>query len=446
MPRLAPLAPVAALALALLTASPARAAGWKPVAPAAAKAFIEKINAAVPEEKRDAAGLWPIIGPLVAADGLAHAVDVIGLDDDSTPHKVDRWLTAAQAAEAKGPLTLFFAIAEEVTCTPTDCVAEASHFATHVALRTDPAGMIRIVGVFDTNGMVDAARGATIAASRTAWLSAIDAKYGAQGGGQQGAAPTSAAPASAAPASAAPGGLPAITLVPPDDAAVRAGNAANVDGLAALKAGTPAKAILAFEAATRADPSNLLAFYNLACALNLAGRPGDARGVLAHLAKAPSCPGCQVRLVRARTDRDFASQHADPAFKAIVDPAKLPAVTAEAAAQAINQRFAGKATDLAPLVDSRGSVTIRVYGSLTDRTREQSVLGHALPAAIEALKGPADERVNLQPMEKMTCKGSCCRDLVDGLLHNTLFLDEVCVKTDKAGWTVIDRIEITDGE
>lgn len=418
------LAPCCLLMLALLAPRDAASApDWPPVEPGAAKTFLRSVRATAPAAEQTAEAIWPRIVPHLGPRGVLHAVDTIGLDDESTATKTSTWLTAQTAAAARFAITLLVIDSADARCGPEDCVIAASHFATHLALRRDPQGAIRVVGAFETNSLVGAGRASDIASARQAWLNAIAARY------------PSASPA-----------LPPVAPRSPNAQAAQAAEGLNSAGIRRFKAKDYARAIALLRQAVVTDPAHLLARYNLACALSRHGRQAAARAVLQSFKDAPDCPGCQVRLVRARTDRDFADQRADPAFQAIVTGARLPAVDAQAAAAQVDAFFTGKAASLRAVVHPRRQVNLHLTHSATTETVSRSVPGGQLGDALRALRGPADARVGLIGMEAMVCEGACCRDTEAGLLHRSVFLDRVCVRTDAAGWTYVERIDLTDGD
>ncbi len=76
-----------------------------------------------------------------------------------------------------------------------------------------------------------------------------------------------------------------------------------------------------FIEALRFDAGNVMARYNLACALARVGLVERSLSVLEELARAAaegSCPKCGPRIERAATDEDFAGVRGDPRFRAIV--------------------------------------------------------------------------------------------------------------------------------
>lgn len=76
-------------------------------------------------------------------------------------------------------------------------------------------------------------------------------------------------------------------------------------------------AIPLYKQAIDADPSFILARYNLACAYALTAKDRAALAILQEL-KDADCPACRQRLAKARTDKDFAGLRDHPDFVDVV--------------------------------------------------------------------------------------------------------------------------------
>lgn len=424
----------------ILSAPGAIIQAWTPVEDVAARAFFSQATAAVPRPVRTPARIWPQIVPLLAPSGILHGIDVIGLEDHS-PHQLSQGWVAARSAEAlMAPLSHVFMLAGDAHCAQSECTFEASHFETRVALRRAPEGEIRVVGVFETNGMVNDDRAEAIAEAHGAWVQEVATRYGGA------AANIQTSPEALASSAVADAALPAVAGAPSSPAAEDAARTHNRAGLEHLKARRYDAAIGAFEQSVRADPSYLLSRYNLACALSLSGRFVQSRRVLEQFQVAKDCVGCQVRLFRARSDADFKAQRDDPDFRARVADARLPVVTARAAAQAVEAHFSGGAKGISGFVNPHGTITVQVAAAGGGGVEKRAVRGHALAATISELLGTTETPVAFGTMFKMVCEGACCADTDQMVGPRAVFLDKVCVKTDAAGWTTIDRIELTRGE
>ncbi len=145
-----------------------------------------------------------------------------------------------------------------------------------------------------------------------------------------GAAPTPAASAVVAPP-ASPGeapaglqkrvplveGVPALDLTWPTPKRVAESGAANTTGLKAHKKKDYSGAIRAYVDALAKNPANVLARYNLACALALQGDGERALGILAQF-QAAGCIPCLKRLIRAKSDDDFLSLRSNERFQKLV--------------------------------------------------------------------------------------------------------------------------------
>jgi len=133
--------------------------------------------------------------------------------------------------------------------------------------------------------------------------------------------PPAATPALPAPP-APPVGIPpypAAGTARPDAARRAAAKVWNDQGLTAYRARQYARAVELFTLALLEHPGHVVARYNLACNLHLAGRTADALAQLTELARA-DCGACRRQLLTAGADADFASLRSDPRFQALLLP------------------------------------------------------------------------------------------------------------------------------
>lgn len=114
----------------------------------------------------------------------------------------------------------------------------------------------------------------------------------------------------------------ALDLVPIP--AAEAARELNVEGLRAHRKGAYAEAFPKFAAAVQANPRNVLARYNLACAAARLGDPETALTQLGILAAAPGCRWCRLKARGAAADGDFASLAEDPRFRALAQTEVAP--------------------------------------------------------------------------------------------------------------------------
>ncbi len=119
--------------------------------------------------------------------------------------------------------------------------------------------------------------------------------------------------------------LPAVTVTPlslnPVSAeAKKKSTQGNAAGLRLHRKGKYTDAEAQYTAALVADPSNLLARYNLSCVYNLTGRSEQGLALLLEIAKS-GCAACRSRVLRAQWDDDWQSHWINPLLWAILEKA-----------------------------------------------------------------------------------------------------------------------------
>ena len=419
---------ISLVSLICLTASVARAQGWTPVADEVAEALLARLSKGLDGAKDEAKAkdaAWKAVLPMLAPQGVFHAEDTVGLDDNSTITRYAAWRTGPELPKLRDAIMLFLTISDPGVCEASECVVAASHFATTLVLRTGPAGKPHIVGLFETNSLVDEGRQAAIDAAIAQWREAIEVRY-----------PKVVK-------------LPPVAPAPGSSLSRQKARELNVEGLDALKKDDPKGAAALFARAVGEDPSHYLARYNLACAHSLAGHKARAIATLATFKAATDCPACQVRLARAALDEDFKSIQADPAFKAVIAGAVVPMTDPSAVGKAVDTVFQGGSVDMTPFVDPLQPVSVTVKSSLSGDTTTAMVDGRGLAAHFKAMRS---ETVAVNGMDGMTCAApsatgsACCVSGEQMLGHNALFLQKVCVEADGAGWSTLRTIEIIDGD
>lgn len=406
--------PVITTLTVLLMAAPG---GWQPVPAKDAQALVARLAALddVPEAER-----WKAIEPLLAGPGVYTVEDTTPRSDEQPPNAPPAWLQPAALAPKAG-LMVELALLEPA-CVDSVCRAAASHVETSIALRRGPDG-VRLVGFLETDALVTEGRALQVEGTQARWASEIAERYG-------------------------PGDsdvLPPVAATPPAPAARRASDAQNSAGFALSKAGDHAGAAARYRQAVRLDPSNVVARYNLGCALNRLGKAEPARARLAEL-KAAGCPTCVGRLVRARTDADWKSQWADPAFVALTGDAKVTPAEAEAVARAVEATFLKKKpTALAGWLPRRRPIRVRVTRRHDDApsARVMQVAGVDLPAHLAGLTQGADAPA-AAGFGEMACAGKCCVGKAPAVSKRTLVIERVCLRHDSAGVPILDRVELAE--
>lgn len=396
--------------LCLALAAPAAAQDWTPVSDDAAYGAVQGWM----DTEKSGAENWASVQAGFGPQGVFYGENSTGGADNSTVTRVGAWRTGAELKHLESVLTDFAMGSDGADCGKSECTVGMSHAMTHLVLR-QAGGKAHIVGIFAVDAMLDATGQAHIDAELRHWRAAIDQRYGMQKP------------------------LPPVDMAPANARAIEQARSLNKEALAALKQKKFKAAISTLVRAVHADPQHYLARYNLACAYSLAGQFKASQAILTAFKAAKSCPACQVRVVRAQTDSDFEAQRGAPAFKAIVDGVRVPNVPLKTIAKAVNAVFEGKATNLTAVVDPLRMISVKVSDSLSDDSKTLKIAGRDLVKRLKALGSP------LNPMTQMQCKGACCTDLDDALGHNTLFLEKLCLKKGAAGWTTLDRLEITDG-
>ena len=134
-----------------------------------------------------------------------------------------------------------------------------------------------------------------------------------------------AEPTPVEPTAAAPTSIPGYDTVPPfpavpalDAAGQRRARNLNTQALAAHKREAWPEAIALYIEALNADPSFVLARYNLACAYARANEREAALVVLEQL-RAGSCEACRRQLAFAARDKDLEALWSDARFRAAVN-------------------------------------------------------------------------------------------------------------------------------
>ncbi len=407
----------AAVIAVLTTVLLAAPSGWQPVPAKDAQALIARLAAL---EGATEAARWKALEPLLAEPGVYAVEDTTPRSDDQPPNDPPAWLQPAALAPKAG-LIVELATLEPV-CVDSVCRAAASHFETSIALRRGADG-VRIVGLLETDALVTEGRALEVEGAQARWAAEIAERYG-------------------------PGDsdvLPPVAASPPSPAARRASDAQNSAGYALSKAGDHAGAAARYRQAVRLDPSNVVARYNLGCALNRLGKAEAARARLAEL-KAAGCPTCVGRLARARTDPDWESQWADPAFRDLTGDATVAPADPATVARAVEASFLKQQSSaLTPWLPRRRPVRVRVTRRQDDAAsaRVMQVAGADLGAHLAGLIQGADAPAAVG-FGEMTCAGACCIGKAPPVTKPTLVIERVCLRHDSAGVPILDRVELAE--
>jgi hypothetical protein len=234
--------------------------------------------------------------------------------------------------------------------------------------------------------------------------------------------------------------VPPLDLKPPSPDRDRA-QRLNADGLKLHKSGDHGAAAAKFIEALQADPSHLLARYNLACAHALSDKRVEALAILRSF-KDSGCDACLQRLARAKMDPDWKALAGDPEFKAITEAAPATGgapATAEDAAQLVHQALMqpDRRDSAAALFASKPvTASFSTEGSAVSRTSIRDVEGLAKLA----------EGGVLVEMKLRRCSKECCsfEPVHDDDRSLGTQLREVCFAVDGAGVRTLKSLALSD--
>lgn len=261
---------------------------------------------------------------------------------------------------------------------------------------------------------------------------------------------TSAGPVSPVSASPTDTGLPRFTADAPSPDAHKQATEANRAGFRAYRKGDLAGAAAEYERAVRSHPGHALARYNLACVWARQAQADRAIAALRELREA-GCPTCLARVAGAPVDEDWASLKTDPRFVAVTQGVVVPAGPAEVSAALERAFTTGKTEALAPFLSDDGTVEVVTVCSVCDPPEERATKTYTRPALVKHIARAAnhgrDEDIApyFNGFERPKCDDDCCRERRDQLLHNNLFVEEVCVRRGPNGAPKLSRIVVIDG-
>jgi hypothetical protein len=272
------------------------------------------------------------------------------------------------------------------------------------------------------------------------------------------AAPVTSAPTAtptAAPASAAsappPGtGLPGYTAQEAGPDAQKQATEANRAGFRAYRKGDLTAAAAEYERAVRAHPGHALARYNLACVWARLGQAERALAALRELREA-GCPTCLARVAGAPADEDWAALKADPRFVAVTQGVVVPAGPGEVSAALERAFTTGKVEALSPFLSDEGTVEVVTVCSVCDPPEDRATKKLARGALVKHIAraanhgGDEENAPYFNGFERPKCDDTCCRAHPEMLMHNNLFLEEVCVRRGPDGAPKLSRLVLIDG-
>lgn len=220
----------------------------------------------------------------------------------------------------------------------------------------------------------------------------------------------------------------------------------NAEGLALHKDARYAEAIAKYREAVALDPANILAHYNLSCALNLSGATDEGLEILAQL-KVDDCRACLAQLVWAARDSDWKGARQNPRFVEITRDIEVDSPSPKQAAKwlmtALARRNIGPIQEL---VHPNYSIQQIFIDAMCDPDDPESGKGcitktnlfgpEQLARAIRDLTKPVDfedpnlDETGYNPPDRVgACKGGCCEYEVDGMGPGVHWLAKVCFRT-----------------
>lgn len=245
-------------------------------------------------------------------------------------------------------------------------------------------------------------------------------------------------------------GVPDLVLGPVPAAATTTSARANAAALKLHRRKKLAAAIPLYLRALQANPANLFARYNLACAYSLTGKTEEALGLLQQLA-AGGCLECQRRIIRAREDQDFAPLAADARFRRLVDHARVDSPTLAPAARALAEAMTrGDDATLRAVVGKGWPVEVvfeeENLGDGPNRIRKVRLRSEADVAALIARHRPGEELpiVGFQHGDEIACKEECCTlepVLCGGAGDESSWITSICFRSDTTDEPVAARID-----
>ena len=191
----------------------------------------------------------------------------------------------------------------------------------------------------------------------------------------------------------------------------------------------------------QADPGQLLARYNLACAYNMSEQSPKGLAVLAQL-RAKACPECIGQLVHARTDKEWESQWNKPLFDELtrgisIEKPKLDKLTAKF----VSALKSGKLDSVEELIPVRSAVTWEYTAGICDDNCDSKSVYYGSKAVIAKLRRESKSVKNYPNSpamrvyyDRLECDKRCCSlTHEEGASHSYTNLGKVCFKTHPGG-------------
>tara|TARA_R110002096_G_scaffold171490_6_gene344575 strand:- start:39610 stop:41559 length:1950 start_codon:yes stop_codon:yes gene_type:complete len=198
------------------------------------------------------------------------------------------------------------------------------------------------------------------------------------------------------------------------------------------------EAYSAYASAIEADPGHILARYNYACLLAVAGETHEGLAILAQLKEA-GCPVCLGRLIRARSDTEWESAWNSSEFQAITGDVRVlqpsPNETGFLAADAMRS---GTLTLLQNLFSPRGRVSMkyRPSGCKARSCEEKTII-----IGFEGFSEWMSEKPTIQASGSQRCARECCSYKPGA--QPGLQLRRICTAVDSGSVRTISALEFS---
>ncbi len=217
--------------------------------------------------------------------------------------------------------------------------------------------------------------------------------------------------------------VPMLQFDPPSAARASKAKRLNNLGYRLERSGKRKAALAKYRAAVVADPSFLLARYNMAAAMVATGKP--KKGLLALKAfYVKDCPICLGFLVHARKDKDFKSVRGVRLYKQLTWRKRIRNPKLKVAAENFVSSFQQSmlTTEGKKLIHPRKPIVWRIKGSLATTYRKAGRQG------VAALMVSLSQDRDASSGDVARCSKSCCTVSVPGddQPNDSIFLKKVC--------------------
>jgi len=231
--------------------------------------------------------------------------------------------------------------------------------------------------------------------------------------------------------------LPPVDLEPVGDKREAAARRRNKEALELHRAEDFVAAIDKYKAAVRSDPGHVMTRYNLACAYNMAGQTETGLDVLQSL-KDAGCPVCLGRLVRARSDTEWATAREHPRFIALTRDVVLDQPSSFEMAKQLGAALASRELgSIEGYFHPREGVTLalRPEGCTERRCVKRNKLRGAHAVREWLAERPGDIVAGAP-----TCSGKCCT--FAPIVGAALQLREMCTGVDSGSVRTLKSVEV----